>query len=522
MLLLYIRSAVCLSLAILVTSLTGCANSPVADRLEKSLASDPELQDNPNPFAAKTISEEEEKKQATKLPSELPVDFPEQLKYPNAELEEVTSTEGPASKVTTRWRSSDPSNVISNFYVNQLRQNGWQILQQPKDEIPAIFTARLNNTQVEISIQPKSSINPQAKESQTNQPQANQPQVNQPQVNQPQVNQPQVNQPQVNQPQTNQTQTNQTQTNTELLIEYTNSPQSTAQNNSEDTQNPLPQPGSPDFIGPVANNTESPQSDTSQSPKDSENNSQSATNPAQDFNDFGKVSPELREQIQDLAALGVLDINFDTNSENNKSTSNSGANNPTANQFEPAKNITRREYARWLLAAYNVMHANNPTKQIRLAATSSKPVFRDVSTTDPDFGAIQGLAEAGIIPSPLSGDSTQVLFQPNAPLTREQLILWKVPLDIRQALPAANLESVKQTWGFQDTAKINSKALRAILADFQNGDRANIRRVFGYTTLFQPKKPVTRAEAAVALWYFGTEGEGVSAQDALNSQRQDS
>jgi len=32
---------------------------------------------------------------------------------------------------------------------------------------------------------------------------------------------------------------------------------------------------------------------------------------------------------------------------------------------------------------------------------------------------------------------------------------------------------------------------------------------------FNPKKPVTRAEAATALWYFGTQGEGVSAADAL-------
>jgi hypothetical protein len=40
--------------------------------------------------------------------------------------------------------------------------------------------------------------------------------------------------------------------------------------------------------------------------------------------------------------------------------------------------------------------------------------------------------------------------------------------------------------------------------------------------LFQPKKPVTRAEAAAALWYFGAEGEGISAQDALQSQRQQS
>ena len=46
------------------------------------------------------------------------------------------------------------------------------------------------------------------------------------------------------------------------------------------------------------------------------------------------------------------------------------------------------------------------------------------------------------------------------------------------------------------------------------GDKSNVRRVFGYTTLFQPKKPVTRGEAAATLWYFGTEGEGISAVEA--------
>jgi hypothetical protein len=112
-----------------------------------------------------------------------------------------------------------------------------------------------------------------------------------------------------------------------------------------------------------------------------------------------------------------------------------------------------------------------------------------------------------------------VLFRPDAPLTREQLILWKVPLDTRQALPAANLEAVKQTWGFQDAGSIEPKALRAVLADFQNAEQSNIRRVFGYTTLFQPKKPVTRAEASAALWYFGTQGEGISATEALKLKR---
>ena len=161
------------------------------------------------------------------------------------------------------------------------------------------------------------------------------------------------------------------------------------------------------------------------------------------------------------------------------------------------------------------MYANNPAKKIRLAATSTQPAFRDILTKDPDFPAIQGLAEAGLIPSALSGDTTTVLFRPDAPLTREQLLLWKIPLDTRQALPVANLEAVKQTWGFQDAGSIEPKALRAVLADFQNAEQSNIRRVFGYTTLFQPKKPVTRAEASAALWYFGTQSEGMSAREAL-------
>jgi hypothetical protein len=91
-------------------------------------------------------------------------------------------------------------------------------------------------------------------------------------------------------------------------------------------------------------------------------------------------------------------------------------------------------------------------------------------------------------------------------------------LDTRQILPATNIEAVKDKWGFQDASKIDSQASRAILADFNNGDLANIRRVFGFTTLFQPKKAVTRAEAAASLWYFGVQGEGLSAEDAKEAK----
>ena len=166
------------------------------------------------------------------------------------------------------------------------------------------------------------------------------------------------------------------------------------------------------------------------------------------------------------------------------------------------------EYARWLIAANNRYYADNPGKKIYVAAKTNQSAFNDVKPKDPDFAAIQSLAEAGLIPSRLTNDSTNLLFRPNAPLTREDLVTWKVPLDMRQALPKASIEAIEESWGFQDAKDIDSLAIRALYADFQNGDHSNIRRMFGYTTLFQPNKPVTRAEAAASLWYFGYQGDG--------------
>ncbi len=245
-----------------------------------------------------------------------------------------------------------------------------------------------------------------------------------------------------------------------------------------------PKPGDQNFVGPVPPASPAPNASS-----------------ADAFSDFNKAPQQLQQYARDLAQLGVITAS------NNKSNA--------LNLFEPNQNINRRTYARWLVAANNRIYQSRPARQIRLGVESSPPAFRDVEAKDPDFPAIQGLAEAGLIPSPLSGDSTAVLFRPDAPLSREDLILWKIPVDTRQGLPNATIEAVKQTWGFQDTARIDSKALRAILADYQNGDQANIRRAFGYTTLFQPKRPVTRAEAAAVLWYFGFQGDGLSAQDAL-------
>lgn len=226
-----------------------------------------------------------------------------------------------------------------------------------------------------------------------------------------------------------------------------------------------------------------------------------ATTPIE-FSDLETISEPWRGYVENLAALGVL-----------------SANPPQSDRFDPNAIITRREYARWLVTANNQIYANQPNKQIRLASQSDQPAFKDVPPNDPDFATIQGLANAGYIPSPLTGDDSAVLFRPDAPLTREELIAPKVALDLRKSLPAASIDGIKQTWGFQDATKINPKALQALYADYQNGAQANIGRAFGSTTLFQPKKTVTRVEAAAVLWYFGYQGDGISAKEALTAQQ---
>jgi S-layer homology domain len=235
-------------------------------------------------------------------------------------------------------------------------------------------------------------------------------------------------------------------------------------------------------------------------------------NATRTFSDLDKTPISLRSYVEDVVQLGVLT----PPSLPARSATSGTAPVPT---FEPNKVITRRDYARWLVAVNNRLQSNQPAQQVRLGLATAQPAFQDVPRSDADFPVIQGLAEAGLLPSPLAGESTTVIFRPNEPLTREQLVLWKVPMDMRQVVPPATLDAVTQTWGFQDAARIEPKALRTVLADFQNGDLSNIRRVFGYTRLFQPKKPVTRAEAAAALWYFGFQGEGRSAATVLKAEK---
>ena len=212
-----------------------------------------------------------------------------------------------------------------------------------------------------------------------------------------------------------------------------------------------------------------------------------------EFSDLDTAPASLKNWIKDLNKLGTISPK-------------------TGKQFKPNILVARREYARWLLETNNRLYKNQPSRQIRLAQPTDSASFTDIPNNHPDFGIIQGLANAGLISSSSS-------FRPNDPLLREELVQWKIPLDLRQPLPSATLESVSQSWGFKDSDRISENALNAIFADAQLRDLSNIRRSFGFTTLLQPQKPVTRAEAAASLWYFGTAVDGTSVSKVLETDR---
>ncbi|MBD1913585.1 S-layer homology domain-containing protein [Leptolyngbya sp. FACHB-16] len=415
--------------------------------LQGAFAPDPQLQQGTNDL------------QAT---ANLPPDFPQEIpQYPGAVLRSVTGdssgTSGATSQVQTLWATRDAAAQVAQFYRQEFQKDGWSL---ESDNETRLFATR-DGLEVRLVLADASLAGSPSPETSPDSPQASPEGSPSPSVS----------------------------PSPEALTEFTLS-----YGSSGTTADAAPGDAT---VGSANNGeTEAPLTDswaTRPSPNASASARPSPAGSPQSFSDIDQAPTELRSYISDLANLGVLKV----------------TQNPE--EFKPNQTITRREYARWLVATNNALFNDASGKQIRLAVASDRPTFQDVPTSDPDFAAIQGLANAGLIPSPLSGSSTTVRFRPNDPLTREDLILWKVPLDTRQALPQASLDAIQQTWGFQDVGQIEPRAQKAVLADFQNSDLSNIRRAFGFTTLFQPKKPVSRAEAAAVLWHFGTEGDGVNA-----------
>lgn len=170
---------------------------------------------------------------------------------------------------------------------------------------------------------------------------------------------------------------------------------------------------------------------------------------------------------------------------------------------------TRRDYARWLVSASSALSRNSISKvyPAMYIENVTELAFDDITPEDPDFASIQGLAEAGLISSKLSRsdvfssfeeDMGSFHFYPDSPLSRQDLLTWKMALEKRQ-LPEADRKMIHQLSGFIDIDKINQDAWPALVADLSAGEQGIVAQAFGYTRLFQPDKPVTKGQAAVAL-----------------------
>ena len=232
-------------------------------------------------------------------------------------------------------------------------------------------------------------------------------------------------------------------------------------------------------------------------------------NPTDSWPDLDQTPANLRPYLNDLLALDLLKPESKPEFKPDQKLDQK----PDQKLAPPRLSdpIDRRTFAKWLLQVNNRFY--DTTKQIRTATPTTKPVFQDISSTDPDFNSIQGLAEAGIIPSALTNSAGSDRFYPDKPITREDVLRWKVPLDARATLPPATLGDIRKAWAFQDLDKINPVALSALYSDHQNGDASNLRRTFGYTTLLQPKRAITHAEAAAILWSIGFQSDRITAQD---------
>lgn len=170
---------------------------------------------------------------------------------------------------------------------------------------------------------------------------------------------------------------------------------------------------------------------------------------------------------------------------------------------------TRREYARWLVVASNCLSRNTFSKvyPAMYIDNVTELAFDDVTPEDPDFPFIQGLAEAGLISSKLSRSDMNLpedlqddhnLFSPESCLSRQDLVSWKMALDKRQ-LPEVDRNSLYKASGYIDIDKINTAAWPALVADLAAGDQSITALAFGFTRLFQPDKPVTKGQAALAI-----------------------
>ncbi|KAK8919221.1 hypothetical protein KSP39_PZI021928 [Platanthera zijinensis] len=173
---------------------------------------------------------------------------------------------------------------------------------------------------------------------------------------------------------------------------------------------------------------------------------------------------------------------------------------------------TKREYARWLVKANSMLERRAKHRIIPMSLIPGSVVlaFDDVNIDDPDFWCIQALGEAGIISSRISSSKFSSLsdmaksnderfyFFPDNLVTRIDLLNWRALLEYSNFSELK--EKISQTkLHLLDLSASKLDAYPQLLMDLMSGDGSIARRTFGNTRRLQPEKPITKAQAAVAL-----------------------
>ncbi|XP_045819063.1 uncharacterized protein LOC123911642 [Trifolium pratense] len=193
---------------------------------------------------------------------------------------------------------------------------------------------------------------------------------------------------------------------------------------------------------------------------------------------------------------------------------------------------TRREFARWLVKLNSCLERNPKHRIATIVSLSGLIVtaFDDINVDDPDFQYIQVLAEAGVVPSKLSWQNSSngygsdykegIYFFPDRFVSRQDLMEWRTPLEYGFFSAIIDQVSIKKA-GYMDVKDTTSPG---VYLDMLAGDSSILRKVFGQSKRFQPHKPSTKAQAAVALT-SGRMKEAISAEitrlEAENSARRD-
>jgi hypothetical protein len=193
-----------------------------------------------------------------------------------------------------------------------------------------------------------------------------------------------------------------------------------------------------------------------------------AASPTDSFGDIKGLSSE--EPVRNLATLGIID---------------------KAGQFKPFEPITRAEFVRWVVTANNV-YANGNALTVLKAAETPEATFVDVKPSDPDWKYIQGLANAGYV---VGIDKTH--FAPNRPITREEMIMIKAQLDEGSEIKTGQFDH--RYVGYSDLDKANPDYIGAMYHDTCATTTNNSARIWGSIKVLNPKKPLTRSEAAICV-----------------------